>query len=368
MGAIFVSTMMIRTEFVPTGGEMEISLFKTTWTAPSNIALVKYWGKKELQIPCNPSVSFTLDQCRTTTTVRFEKQLDAKDDVVFTIQYDGKPAPSFEPKIKTFIDRILPYAPYLKQYSLAIDTSNSFPHSSGIASSASAMAALAAAIMDFEKQLYPSMTNDHQTKKCSFLARLGSGSAARSVEGPVVLWGEHANTTESSNLFGVRWTKGAEVFNTFRDTILLVDKDEKEVSSTVGHNLMHNHPFAESRFLLAEKNYQALLDVLQNGDMSGFTNIVEQEALSLHAMMLTSSPSYILMHPNTLEIIQSVRNFRNKTDFNLTFTLDAGANVHLLYPEDQSKHIVEFIESDLGQFCQNKELIHDRVGMGLKKA
>ncbi len=368
MGAIFVSTMMIRTEFVPKGGEMEISLFNTIWTAPSNIALVKYWGKKELQIPCNPSVSFTLDQCRTITTVRFEKQLDAQDDVAFTIQYDGKPAPSFESKIKTFIDRILPYAPYLKQYSLTIDTSNSFPHSSGIASSASAMAALAAAIMDFEKQLFPLMTNNHQTKKCSFLARLGSGSAARSVEGPVVLWGEHANTPESSNLFGVRWIKGAEVFNTFRDTILLVDKGEKEVSSTVGHNLMHNHPFAERRFSQAEKNYQALLDVLQNGDMSGFTNIVEQEALSLHAMMLTSSPSYILMHPNTLEIIQRVRNFRNKTDFNLTFTLDAGANVHLLYPEDQSKHIVEFIESDLGQFCQNKELIHDRVGMGLKKA
>ena len=368
MGAIFVSTMMILTEFVPKVGEMEISLFKTTWTAPSNIALVKYWGKKELQIPCNPSVSFTLNQCRTTTTVGFEKQIDAQDNVAFTIKYDGKPAPSFGTKIKTFIDRILPYAPYLKQYSLAIDTSNSFPHSSGIASSASAMAALAAAIMDFEKQLFPSITNDYQTKKCSFLARLGSGSAARSVEGPVVLWGEHVNTNESSNLFGVRWTKGAEVFNTFRDTILLVDKGEKEVSSTVGHNLMHNHPFAESRFLQAEKNYQALLGVLQNGDMSGFTNIVEQEALSLHAMMLTSSPSYILMHPNTLEIIQRVRNFRNKTDFNLTFTLDAGANVHLLYPEDQSKHIVEFIESDLGKFCQNKELIHDRVGMGLKKA
>ena len=70
--------MIIRTEFVPRGGEIEISLFKTTWTAPSNIALVKYWGKKELQIPCNPSVSFTLDKCRTTTTVRFEKQIDAK--------------------------------------------------------------------------------------------------------------------------------------------------------------------------------------------------------------------------------------------------------------------------------------------------
>ena len=99
MGAIFVSTMMICTEFVPKEGELEISLFKTTWTAPSNIALVKYWGKKELQIPCNPSVSFTLDKCRTTTTVRFEKQIDAKDDVSFKIQYDGKPAPSFVHKI-----------------------------------------------------------------------------------------------------------------------------------------------------------------------------------------------------------------------------------------------------------------------------
>ena len=360
--------MMMNEMFIPRTTHVEISAFKTTWTAPSNIALVKYWGKKEIQIPCNPSVSFTLDQCRTTTTVRFEKQIDAKDDVAFTIQYDGKPAPEFVPKIKTFIDRILPFASYLKQYSLEIDTSNTFPHSSGIASSASAMAALAAAIMDFEKQLYPSMTTDDQRKKCSFLARLGSGSAARSVEGPVVLWGEHANTPESSNLFGVQLTKGAEVFNSFRDTILLVDKGAKEVSSTVGHNLMHNHPFAESRFLQAEKNYQALLGVLQEGDMSGFTDIVELEALSLHAMMLTSSPSYILMHSNTLAIIQEVRNFRKKTDLNLTFTLDAGANVHLLFPEDQSKQVDAFIESELRKYCQNNELIQDRVGTGIKKA
>ena len=131
---------------------------------------------------------------------------------------------------------------------------------------------------------------------------------------------------------------------------------------------MHNHPFAESRFLQAEKNYQALLRVLQQGDMSGFTHIVEQEALSLHAMMLTSSPSYILMRPNTLEIIQAIRNFRKKTNLNLTFTLDAGANVHLLYPEDQSKDIVAFIESRLRKYCQNNELIHDRVGTGIKKA
>ena len=147
-----------KSQFVPTTEGNKISSFQTTWSAPSNIALVKYWGKKELQIPCNPSVSFTLNQCRTTTSVRFERLIDKQDHVSLAIQYDGKSAPSFEPRVKTFIDRILPYAPYLKDYHLEIDTVNSFPHSSGIASSASAMAALAATIMDLEPVSYTHLT------------------------------------------------------------------------------------------------------------------------------------------------------------------------------------------------------------------
>ncbi|RPG59224.1 MAG: diphosphomevalonate decarboxylase [Flavobacteriaceae bacterium TMED81] len=354
-------------QFVPTTEGNEIPSFQTTWSAPSNIALVKYWGKKELQIPCNPSVSFTLDQCRTTTSVRFERLKDNLDHLSLALQYDGKPVPSFEPKVKTFIDRILPYAPYLKEYHLLIDTINSFPHSSGIASSASAMSALAAAIMDLEKQIYPSLTAEDQIKKCSFLARLGSGSSARSVEGPLVLWGEHTATPDSSDLFGVRLTKAADVFKTYHDTILLVDKGQKEVSSTIGHNLMHNHPFAENRFTQAKAHYQALLTILEMGDMDGFNDLVEREALSLHAMMLTSSPSYILMHPNTIQIIQEVRRYRKTTGLNLTFTLDAGANVHLLYPAHEAEKIDQFIASDMRKYCQDNELIYDRVGTGLKK-
>jgi diphosphomevalonate decarboxylase len=354
-------------QFVPTTEGNEIPSFQTTWSAPSNIALVKYWGKKELQIPCNPSVSFTLDQCRTTTSVRFERLKDNLDHLSLALQYDGKPVPSFEPKVKTFIDRILPYAPYLKEYHLLIDTINSFPHSSGIASSASAMSALAAAIMDLEKQIYPSLTAEDQIKKCSFLARLGSGSAARSVEGPLVLWGEHTATPDSSDLFGARLTKAADVFKTYHDTILLVDKGQKEVSSTIGHNLMHNHPFAENRFTQAKAHYQALLTILEMGDMDGFNDLVEREALSLHAMMLTSSPSYILMHPNTIQIIQEVRRYRKTTGLNLTFTLDAGANVHLLYPAHEAEKIDQFIASDMRKYCQDNELIYDRVGTGLKK-
>ena len=356
-----------KAQFVPTREGNEIPSFQTKWSAPSNIALVKYWGKKELQIPCNPSISFTLNKCRTTTSVRFKKLIDNLDHLSLAIQYDGKPVPSFEPKVKAFIDRILPYAPYLKEYHLQIDTINSFPHSSGIASSASAMGALAAAIMDLEKQIYPSLTAEDQIKKCSFLARLGSGSAARSVEGPLVLWGEHTATPDSSDLFGVRLTKAADFFKTYRDTILLVDKGQKEVSSTVGHNLMHNHPFAENRFTQAKAHYQALLTILEMGDMDGFNDLVEREALSLHAMMLTSSPSYILMHPNTIQIIQEVRRYRRTTGLNLTFTLDAGANVHLLYPAHEAEKIDQFIASDLRKYCQDNELIYDRVGTGLKK-
>ena len=354
-------------QFIPKGEPKVISLFKTTWSAPSNIALVKYWGKKELQIPCNPSVSFTLEQSRTTTSVRFERLIGKLDFHSLTVHYEGKPAPSFEPKVKTFIDRILPYAPYLKGYHIQIDTVNTFPHSSGIASSASAMAALAAAIMDFEKQFYPSITAENQIKKCSFIARLGSGSATRSVEGPIVVWGKHKLTPESNDLFGFCWTKVADVFMSYQDTILLVDKRQKEVSSTVGHNLMHNHPFKENRFAQAKSHYQDLITILEKGDMNGFSDLVEKEALSLHAMMLTSSPSYILMHPNTIQIIHEVRKYRKTTGLHLTFTLDAGANVHLLYPACEAEKIKKFIESDLLKYCQDNELIYDRVGKGLKK-
>ena len=99
-------------------------------------------------------------------------------------------------------------------------------------------------------------------QKASFLARLGSGSAARSVEGPLVVWGEHKNIENSSNLYGVKFPfKVHENFENYQDTILLVDKGEKQVSSTVGHQLMIDHPFAKERFIQANENIQKLSDL-----------------------------------------------------------------------------------------------------------
>jgi diphosphomevalonate decarboxylase len=181
----------------------------------------------------------------------------------------------------------------------------------------------------------------------------------------VVVWGKHAEIENSSNLFGVEFpTAIHENFKNYQDTILLVDKGEKQVSSTVGHDLMHHHPFAEQRFLQAHHNLSAIKTVLETGDLPEFIKIVESEALTLHAMMMTSMPYFILMKPNTLEIINKIWKFRNETKIPVCFTLDAGANVHVLYPENVSVAVLQFIKDELVGYCQNGQYICDAIGNG----
>ena len=234
-----------------------------------------------------------------------------------------------------------------------------------ISAGALGMAALAMNIMSLEKELNPSMTDDYFYQKASFLARLGSGSACRSVKGKVVVWGNHAEISNSSDLFGVEFPEAIhDNFKNYQDTILLVDKGEKQVSSTVGHDLMHHHPFAEQRFAQAHTNLSALKKVLENGNLDQFISIVESEALTLHAMMMTSMPYFILMKPNTLEIINKIWKFRNDTHTPICFTLDAGANVHILYPESVKKSALQFITTELVGYCQNGQYICDEIGFG----
>ena len=196
------------------------------WSAPSNIALVKYWGKKENQIPANPSVSFTLNHCKTITQLAFAKKdtssTHSKTDSAFSFDllFEGKPKEDFKPKIQKFLERIEIYLPFLKEYHFTIDTQNTFPHSSGIASSASGMAALAMNLMSLEKALNPEMTAEYFYQKASFLARLGSGSACRSIKGQVVVWGENKTISGSSDLFGVEFPNGIhENFHKYQDKI-----------------------------------------------------------------------------------------------------------------------------------------------------
>lgn len=354
-------------DFLPQPVQPKAGKGKFTWQAPSNIALVKYWGKKENQIPANPSVSFTLDNCRTVTSLEYFPK-ESENEEGFELFFEGKRKEEFKPKIATFFKRIEEYCPYLKDYSLTIRTENTFPHSSGIASSASGMSALALCLMSLEKELYPEISEDLFNRKASFLARLGSGSACRSIEGPVVVWGQHENIKYSSDLFGIQFRgELSQVFNNYQDTILLVDKGTKKVSSSLGHNLMHGHPFAEKRFEQAHHNLDRLQEIFRTGDLPGFTEVVESEALTLHAMMMSSRPYFILMKPNTLEIINRVWDYRETTKSNLCFTLDAGANVHLLYPEKEKEKVLEFIKDELVVFCENEQYLCDRVGKGAEK-
>jgi len=336
---------------------------KVSWQSPSNIALVKYWGKYGEQMPMNPSVSFTLQNSNTQTCLSFEKKQSERFD--FEVYLDGKREVSFEPKIQKFFERVEVYLPFLKDFKFKIETTNSFPHSSGIASSASGMSALALCLMDMERQMQPAITAEYFNEKASFLARLGSGSACRSVEGPLIVWGEHAEVNGSNNCFGIKYPFDVhQNFNDYQDTILLVDKGEKQVSSTLGHDLMLDHPFAEQRFRQAKENLSKLRPVFKNGDLSEFIKIVESEALSLHAMMMTSMPYFILMKPNTLEIINRIWKFRDETGSKVCFTLDAGANVHVLYPKLEKDNVLHFIKKELLQYCKNGEFIEDEVGLG----
>ena len=338
-----------------------------TWQTPSNIALVKYWGKRNPQIPKNASISFTLNNCHTITTIDFVKQ--QKSDIAnFDLFFEGKEKEEFKPKIAEFFNRIQAYCPYIFDYKMIINSENSFPHSSGIASSASGLSAISMCLMSLEQEMNPNLSSEFINKKASFLARLGSGSASRSIEGPLVVWGKHPDIEGSSDLFGVQFpNKVHPIFSDYQDVILLVDKGEKQVSSTIGHNLMHNHPYAENRFKQANENLGKMATILQNGDIESFINLVESEALTLHAMMLTSNPYFILMKPNTLEIINRIWEYRQEKNSNICFTLDAGANVHVLFPQKEKENILQFIENELSKFCQKKQYICDEAGFGGKQ-
>ncbi|RZO97085.1 MAG: diphosphomevalonate decarboxylase [Flavobacteriales bacterium] len=338
------------------------------WESPSNIALVKYWGKSDVQIPKNTSISFTLNKCLTSTKLEFVKKTNSSELIDFDIYYDDKLKEDFKPKIQSFFDKIIKYCPYILNYKFKINTFNTFPHSSGIASSASGISALALCIMSLEQLINPKITDKYFFMKASFLARLGSGSACRSLKGRINLWGYHSSFSTSSDLYSIDFpNKVDDVFNTYHDAVLLVDKGIKTVSSTAGHNLMNNHPFADKRFQIAQENIDKLSTILKNGDTNEFVKIVENEALMLHGLMMTSNPSYILIKSKTLQIIESIREFRLKNKIPVCFTLDAGANVHVLFPDKYSDEVYDFIESKLKMYCENNSYIKDCVGFGAKQ-
>lgn len=330
-----------------------------TAISPSNIAIVKYWGKHGNQLPNNPSISFTLSRCHTETSVSFEKSADAEFKMHFL--FEGKETPKFQEKIEKYLIDNQQYFGFLKGLELEIESSNSFPHSSGIASSAASMSALVLCLLKIEKLINNDST-PIDMRKASFLSRLASGSAARSVFPVMALWGATPSVSDSSDEYAVPLADMVHpVFKSYHDSILIVSNKEKSVSSRVGHSLMNGHPMAEKRYATARENTERLLKVLQDGDIQEFIDIAEAEALQLHEMMATSNPPYKLMEPNTLKIIDLIRSFRHNTNIPACFTLDAGPNVHLLYPDAYNTQVKEFIKENLLPYCHDNQYIDDIV-------
>ena len=335
-----------------------------SWSAPSNIALVKYWGKKAgVQIPTNPSVSLTLHHCMTTTRI----SLNSKNDnapIVFLLE--GEEKPSFLPKIKTLLSHVADDFSFLRDFSVTIESHNTFPHSSGIASSASGMAALALGLTSLEEKVAGTSQRESDAflQRASFLARLGSGSAARSLYGGAVSWGQWQGV--GSDKFASPVIIHEEL-KTLKNRILIIDGGAKEVSSTLGHGLMKGHSFASNRSEQALVNWQTANGLLADGDWPRLGQLTEQEALSLHAMMMTSDPSFILMKPNTLVAIDKIRKFRAEANIHIYFTLDAGPNIHMLYLEKDEALVHDFCSRELISLCEEGRFIQDRVGMGPKQ-
>ena len=335
------------------------------WRSPSNIALVKYWGKKGKQLPQNPSISFTLSECCTETYVQYEKA----EHFGFKFFFDGQESPAFGAKIEKFLLDNQAFFPFINQLHLTVESRNTFPHSSGIASSASSMSAFVMCLMEIERSLSLSKGRpiDLDLQKASYFSRLASGSASRSVYPKMALWGATEAYEGSSDEYAVSLENDIHpIFKTYRDSILIVSGETKSVSSRAGHGLMECNPYAPARYAQANENIKNLLAALKSGDLETFINITESEALQLHALMMCSNPSFILMKPNTLNLINEIREFRAETKIPICFTLDAGPNVHLLYPNSEAEKVEYYIKNVLADYCDHERWMGDHVGDGPK--
>ncbi|MCO4793010.1 MAG: diphosphomevalonate decarboxylase [Bacteriovoracaceae bacterium] len=327
-----------------------------SWKAPSNIALIKYWGKKDFQIPANSSISMTLNNCYTNCIMEFI----ASDNFSVSLEFENKSDDSFLKKVTKHISRIAKDFPVLKSFSYTFKTSNTFPHSAGIASSASSMAAINLCLTELLVKL-DEVPNEDFFRFASDHARQGSGSASRSLYGGFVDWGA------TSNDYGSVQDNIHEDFIDMGDAVLIVDSGVKEVSSSKGHQLMMSHPQREERFSAANAKTKKMIEILKDGDWNSFIPLLESEALELHGLMMSGTPWFILMKPETLALLDLFKKWRNENSVRAAFTLDAGPNIHLLYHKDERDRVLAFINEQAISHLENEQWIDDKMGMGPEK-
>lgn len=340
---------------------------KTIWRSPSNIAIVKYWGKKGFKQPANPSISMTLSNCYSETSIEYTHKTGS--DIPVNFKFHGEKNAGFEEKIFHLLESAGSELSGIRDLHLNIESSNSFPHAAGIASSASAMSSLALCLCHIDRQVTGLYEGEEQFyRKASRIARTGSGSACRSVYGGWVLWGKMDDMPGSSDEYAIKLPNiPDEKFGIWYDSILIVDSGVKQVTSSAGHSMMETNRFREVKYASGRLNASALIKSMVTGNLATFRMITEYESASLHAMFLLSDPPYYLIKPESLMIIEKLKRFREDSGLDFSFTLDAGPNIHLLYSPEIREKMKGFIISELLQYCEEGKWIDDHTGKGPEK-
>lgn len=287
--------------------------YKATAFAHPNIAFIKYWGvvDSETNIPANGSISMNLAGLHSQTTVEFNPELPSDN-----LTLNGKPV------YGVGLDRVIKVLDVIRnlaktQLKAQINSQNNFPTGSGIASSASGFAALAVASSHAAGlQL--------SEKELSTIARIGSGSACRSIPGGFVEW--HAGDNHSSSFAQQiaplhHWD--------LADCVVILSKSHKDVGSNAGHLLATSSPYQFTRVADARRRIDLCREAILNKDFEALAFVMELDSNMMHAVMTTSSPPLFYYEPTTLSIIKFVKELR-KQGFAAAYTIDAGPNVHVI--------------------------------------
>lgn len=293
--------------------------------APANIAFIKYWGKRDAQLnlPTNDSISMNLSNARTVTEVEFST--DFRRDKFWL---NGKKRDGNElEKVSRQLDRIAEQAGKKRLFA-KVESENSFPTGSGIASSASGFAALTVAAAS-------ALQLELTEQELSILARQGSGSACRSIPDGFVKWnqGESDESSFAVSLFPPEYWL-------IHDLIAIVDENRKQMTSSEGHELAPTSPLFASRLEYLPGAIGEIERAFSQKDFTCFGEIIEAEALSMHAVMMTSQPSLLYWSSNTVALMQAIRQWR-KEGVEAYFTIDAGPNVHIICEDKNAVTVKE---------------------------
>lgn len=297
----------------------------TTSTAQANpnIAFIKYWGNRDntLRLPSNGSISMNLDGLYTRTTVSFQPSLPFDELIINGHEVTG---PALD-RISYILDIIRGTASIHER--AEVMSENNFPSSAGIASSASAFAALALA---GSKAAGLKLSEPELSR----LARRGSGSASRSIPGGFVEW-QAGTSDEDSFAFSIaepgHWN--------LVDCVAIVSAAHKRTGSTEGHSIAGTSPLQAGRVADAARRLEICRKAILERDFNTFASIVELDSDMMHAVMMTSTPALHYWKPASLDVMNCVRQWR-MDGIPVCYTVDAGPNIHVICPETEA-HIIE---------------------------